>query len=70
MSSPGKLFEGARSGRPRLSSEGTGEPTRARPLSSCGPKAGVPMEAGVPIVVVASPKREFMSSRRTPDVSG
>lgn len=69
MSRPGKLFCGANSGRPRISSEGTGEAARPRG-PSLGPSAGVPIDAGVPIVVVASPKMEFMSSRRTPDVSG
>lgn len=69
MSKPGKLFCGASNGRPRWSREGTGE--IARPSGpSLGPRAGVPIEAGVPTVVVASPKIEFMSSRRTPLVSG
>lgn len=69
MSRPGKLFCGASKGRPRMSSDGTGETARPRG-PSLGPSAGVPIEAGVPTVVVASPKMEFISSRRTPLVSG
>lgn len=54
-------------GRPRRSSEGTGEGTgdpalTREPVSDLTP--------GVPAAVLASPKSESISSNRTPQVSG
>lgn len=61
--SNGGILASDPSGRPRRSSEGTGDPARiVDPASDRIP--------GVPIAVLASPNNESMSSNLTPQVSG